>query len=542
MELFALGHGDGYTEDDVREGRPGAHRVADRPRRPRRLQPEAARRGGQDRARRDRRTWTGRVLRAVLARRLRPGYVATRLWQQFVSGATPSRPPCSARQRLRTGPRPHRAAHGDAHRPEFRRRREQLVIGPVEWLVGAAPGAAACRSPTTPPPSSCWPVLRALGQVPFYPPNVGGLAVRAGLAVHRRGRDAHQLAAALAGTADLSAITEAAAADRIDAVGYLLGVGAWSDRTAAVLKPRATSRRRSWPSRSTRPSTSSIDDADRSSIDREPVVDPTAHRRTGTARHGEDESPPVPHRLRGHRRRRAGRRRHRGHLAPALAPGRDRPLAGDAQVLVVVTLYGGNDGLNTVIPYTDPAYHAARPELAYAADEVLHLDDQLGPEPGHDRHGDAVAEQAAGHRARGRLPQARPQPLPLHGHLADRVARDARPAPAGSAAGWTRPATTRCGRSTSARCCRRSPSGPRLPRPRCPLGPASALSAARHGVDGARPQPIPADTPAHAHGLRRVPGRASGRRRRSARSSTASPRPPTTRTRAQGGRAAGRAA
>jgi uncharacterized protein (DUF1501 family) len=53
-----------------------------------------------------------------------------------------------------------------------------------------------------------------------------------------------------------------------------------------------------------------------------------------------------------------------------------------AKILVIVTLYGGNDGLNTVIPYADPAYHAARPELAYAPNEVLPLDSALGLNPG----------------------------------------------------------------------------------------------------------------------------------------------------------------
>ena len=42
------------------------------------------------------------------------------------------------------------------------------------------------------------------------------------------------------------------------------------------------------------------------------------------------------------------------------------PLAADPGVLVLVTLYGGNDGLNTVIPYADRAYHSARPDLAYS--------------------------------------------------------------------------------------------------------------------------------------------------------------------------------
>ena len=56
--------------------------------------------------------------------------------------------------------------------------------------------------------------------------------------------------------------------------------------------------------------------------------------------------------------------------------------AADARTLVLVTLYGGNDGLNTVIPYADPAYHDARPDLAYQPDQVLHLDAQLGLNPG----------------------------------------------------------------------------------------------------------------------------------------------------------------
>ncbi|MEV0806620.1 DUF1501 domain-containing protein [Micromonospora sp. NPDC050200] len=55
--------------------------------------------------------------------------------------------------------------------------------------------------------------------------------------------------------------------------------------------------------------------------------------------------------------------------------------AARSKKLVLVTLYGGNDGLNTVIPYTDHAYHSARPELAYDAAKVLHLDDTLGLNP-----------------------------------------------------------------------------------------------------------------------------------------------------------------
>ncbi|WP_412540454.1 DUF1501 domain-containing protein [Longispora sp. K20-0274] len=51
------------------------------------------------------------------------------------------------------------------------------------------------------------------------------------------------------------------------------------------------------------------------------------------------------------------------------------------RTLVVITLYGGNDGLNTLVPYADDAYHAARPDLAYKPDQVLALDKDLGLNP-----------------------------------------------------------------------------------------------------------------------------------------------------------------
>ena len=58
------------------------------------------------------------------------------------------------------------------------------------------------------------------------------------------------------------------------------------------------------------------------------------------------------------------------------------PLDPAAGVLVIVTLYGGNDGLNTVVPATDSAYQSARGELAYAASDILDLGEGLGLNPG----------------------------------------------------------------------------------------------------------------------------------------------------------------
>ncbi|WP_097990632.1 DUF1501 domain-containing protein [Streptomyces sp. f51] len=64
-----------------------------------------------------------------------------------------------------------------------------------------------------------------------------------------------------------------------------------------------------------------------------------------------------------------------------LASGSGEPDA-DASVLVLVTLYGGNDGLNTLVPATDPRYQDLRGDLAYAEEEVLPLGEGLGLNPG----------------------------------------------------------------------------------------------------------------------------------------------------------------
>ena len=44
-------------------------------------------------------------------------------------------------------------------------------------------------------------------------------------------------------------------------------------------------------------------------------------------------------------------------------------------VLVVVQLSGGNDFMNTLIPYTSGVYHESRPVVGIPADKVLPMDD-----------------------------------------------------------------------------------------------------------------------------------------------------------------------
>jgi uncharacterized protein (DUF1501 family) len=65
------------------------------------------------------------------------------------------------------------------------------------------------------------------------------------------------------------------------------------------------------------------------------------------------------------------------HVAWAAAPAG----ANYRNLVVLVELKGGNDGLNTVIPYANPTYYALRPKLAIPRDQVVALTEYVGLHP-----------------------------------------------------------------------------------------------------------------------------------------------------------------
>ncbi|HEY8047629.1 MAG TPA: DUF1501 domain-containing protein [Ramlibacter sp.] len=51
------------------------------------------------------------------------------------------------------------------------------------------------------------------------------------------------------------------------------------------------------------------------------------------------------------------------------------------RVLILVELQGGNDGLNTVVPYADPLYNQLRTSIAIPSADVLKIDSRFGLHP-----------------------------------------------------------------------------------------------------------------------------------------------------------------
>jgi uncharacterized protein (DUF1800 family) len=237
MELFALGHGDGYTETDVREGAralTGWRINVDgttslRPR----LHDDTSKSFLGVTGDLDQRGYG----EAVLARPVSARFVVTRLWRQFVSDGAPD---TATVDRLV-------AAYGSGRDlaallraiftdPSFGAAQGSIVVSPVEWLVGAARALAV---PVTDPKTVTRfaGVLRGLGQLPFYPPNVSGWPSGQAWLSSAAADLRMEAAAALARAGNLHVVSGAAASERIDAAGYLLGIGHFSDQTVRALKP-----------------------------------------------------------------------------------------------------------------------------------------------------------------------------------------------------------------------------------------------------------------------------------------------------------------
>ena len=65
-------------------------------------------------------------------------------------------------------------------------------------------------------------------------------------------------------------------------------------------------------------------------------------------------------------------------MVPGFLKASGSAFTANGKKLVVVQLSGGNDGLNTIVPYRNDIYYKSRPTLALKEDKILKLNDQLG--------------------------------------------------------------------------------------------------------------------------------------------------------------------
>lgn len=251
MELFALGHGQ-FAEADVKEAaRALTGWKVDRATGAAQLRPKQHDDG--------RKTVLGhsgdldarQLVDALLGQPASAAFVVGRLWFRLVG---PQPPSASTRDRLLAayGPQGDLTAtlRAIAMAPELRDPATSLVKQPVEWLVGTAralavvpsslPALARKRAAAGDRAEKTGTVrllagLRGLGQVPFRPPSVGGWPAGAAWLTTASAAGRLSVARLLAAEADLSSVRSASTRNRTEAIRRLLGVDAFSTRTADAI-------------------------------------------------------------------------------------------------------------------------------------------------------------------------------------------------------------------------------------------------------------------------------------------------------------------
>jgi uncharacterized protein (DUF1800 family) len=236
MELFTLGRSGGYTEQDVREGaRALTGWTLDRQEGratfvPRRHDAKPKTLLGTT-ANLDATGFVGVLLNQPTS----APFVATRWWQLL---AAPTAPPSDALDPMVAayGPECDLAALFRAMLTDdaYAATGGSLVVSPVEWVVGAMRSLHVTTDDDI--VRKVAGAMRALGQLPFFPPNVSGWPSGQAWLSTASATTRVQTAAFLARAGDLETVQNAPASGRVDVVAHMLGIPALSDRTLAELR------------------------------------------------------------------------------------------------------------------------------------------------------------------------------------------------------------------------------------------------------------------------------------------------------------------
>ena len=236
MELFALGHGGGYTETDVKEGAraltgwtvsrvDGAASFVAR-RHDSKLKTLLGTTADLDA--------TGFV-QVVLGHDASAPFVVGRWWRLLAGPGGPP-PEALARMVAAYGPgRDLRAMFGALFTdPAFGTAAGSVVLSPVEWVVGSMRALSVTTDDATVRKAAA--MMRSLGQVPLDPPNVSGWPSGQAWLSTASATTRVRAATTLVKAADLHAVEDQPASARVEAVAHLLGIPRLSGRTAAELK------------------------------------------------------------------------------------------------------------------------------------------------------------------------------------------------------------------------------------------------------------------------------------------------------------------
>jgi uncharacterized protein (DUF1800 family) len=243
MELFTLGVGH-YTENDVKAGaRVLTGWMIDRGTGTAKLVPKRNARTPVTLLGRTGTIDTDGYADLLVRHEAHAPFIASRLWMRYGGETAPSAA-ASGRMVAAFGPGRNVTAMLRALvlDPEFAATTGQLVKQPVEWVIGAVRQLGIDAGELDDKQlKQLSATMRALGQIPFRPPSVGGWPV--GLAwlttssAQARLRSAPNLVALA--PAAVATLEQAARPDRLDALARLLVIDKWTDRTAAVLTPAA---------------------------------------------------------------------------------------------------------------------------------------------------------------------------------------------------------------------------------------------------------------------------------------------------------------
>jgi uncharacterized protein (DUF1800 family) len=235
MELFTLGVGN-YTEEDVRSaaraltGWTVNAATSSATFVPKRHDPGPATVLGKSVSD------TKSLVDGLVGMPVSPQFLATRVWTRFVSDTPPD--PATLGTLVR--------AYGDDHditalvkaaarASAFRDPGSVLVREPALWLTGAL---RAMNVPATKVPAGSLAAgLNGLGQMPFAPPNVGGWPAGTPWLTTASALARLNLARAVVNVGDISPVTAAPPNTRVAATAALLGLPAFTLRTAAALAP-----------------------------------------------------------------------------------------------------------------------------------------------------------------------------------------------------------------------------------------------------------------------------------------------------------------